>query len=172
MAKKKIEIHCKFDKLMDPDTLKDHPKNRNKHGDDQIVRLAKLYKYQGVRHAIIVSNRSGFIVAGHGRKLAALRAGIKEFPVVYQSFDSDEQEYAFIQSDNAIALWADLDLGGINADLGDLGPDFDLEYLGLKDFKLDLNEDEINNTSKELDQDDFSNFDHQCPKCGFEFDGK
>jgi len=29
---------------------------------------------------------------------------------------------------------------------------------------------EITNTSKELDENDFSNFDHKCPKCGFEFD--
>lgn len=26
--------------------------------------------------------------------------------------------------------------------------------------------------AKELDQSDFENFDHQCPKCGFEFNGK
>lgn len=133
-------VHCKHDELVNPKKLKDHPKNRNKHGSDQIERLAKLYEYHGVRHPIIVSKRSGFIVAGHGRKLAAIRAGVKEVPVVYQDFDSDEAEYAFIQADNAIALWADLDLSGINADLGDLGPDFDIDMLGIKNFKVDMND--------------------------------
>lgn len=132
-----IVSHCKYDELVDPKSLKDNPKNRNKHGSDQIERLAKLYEYHGVRHPIIVSQRSGFIVAGHGRKLAAIRAGVDQMPVVYQNFDSDEAEYAFIQSDNAIALWSELDLSGINSDLPDLGPDFDLDVLGIKDFVLE-----------------------------------
>jgi len=136
------KIQCLYDELIDPNKLKNHPKNRNKHGQDQIERLAELYSYQGIRHPIIVSKLSGFIVAGHGRKLAAIRAGIKKVPVVYQDFDSSEQEYAFIQSDNAIALWAELDLSGINQDMQDLGPDFDINMLGLKDFKLDLIENE------------------------------
>lgn len=131
-------IHCKYDTLADPRTLRDHHKNRNKHSDEQIERLAKLYGYHGVRHPIIVSSLSGCIVAGHGRKLAAIKAGIPEMPVVFQSFADEQAEYAFIQADNAIALWADLDLAGINADLGDLGPDFDLEMLGIEDFTLDI----------------------------------
>ena len=102
-------IHCKYDVLLDPKELKPHPKNMNKHGQDQIERLALLFKSHGIRHPVIVSKRSGYIVAGHGRIMAALRAGIKEYPIVYQSFDSDESEYAFLVSDNAIALWAELD---------------------------------------------------------------
>lgn len=133
-----IKTHCKYDQLIDPKTLKNHPKNRNKHGQDQIERLAELYEYQGIRHPIVVSKMSGFIVAGHGRKLAAIRAGIKEMPVVYQDFESSEQEYAFIQSDNAVALWAELDLSGINEDIADLGPDFDINMLGIQDFTIDV----------------------------------
>ena len=133
-----IKTHCKYDQLVDPQTLKNHPKNRNKHGQDQIERLAELYEYQGIRHPIVVSKLSGFIVAGHGRKLAAIRAGIKEMPVVYQDFESSEQEYAFIQADNAIALWAELDMAGINEDMGDLGPDFDINMLGIQDFTIDV----------------------------------
>jgi ParB-like chromosome segregation protein Spo0J len=134
-----ITVHCKYDELVDPKTLKDHPKNRNKHGQDQIERLATLYAYHGIRHPIIVSRSSGYIVAGHGRKAAALSAGLGTYPVSYQEFASDEAEYAFIQADNAIALWADLDLAGINADLADLGP-FDVDLLGIKDFVIDLSE--------------------------------
>jgi DNA modification methylase len=133
-----IRIHCKYDEMVDPKKLKDHPKNRNKHDKDQIERLAKLYEYHGIRHPIIVSSRSKCIVAGHGRKAAAVKAGLKEMPVVYQGFDSEESEYAFIQADNAIALWAELDLSGINNDLGDLGPDFDVDVLGIKNFTVDV----------------------------------
>lgn len=148
-----MNIHCRYDKLLDPKTLKDHPKNRNKHGSDQIERLAALYEYQGIRHPIIVSKLTGFIVAGHGRKLAAIRAGIKEMPVVYQDFASDEQEYAFVQSDNAVALWAELDLSSINADLADLGPEFDIDMLGIKNFTLDFEEKDIKDSNNiEIEQ--------------------
>ena len=145
-----IKIHCKHDEIVDPNKLKNHPKNRNKHGQDQIDRLAELYKYHGIRHPIIVSNLSNCIVAGHGRKLAAIRAGIKEMPVVYQDFDSSEAEYAFIQADNAIALWAELDLSGINTDLAELGPDFDINMLGIRDFTLDMSDKEFEGDPDEV----------------------
>jgi len=164
-----MNIHCKYDKLVHPAKLKNHLKNRNKHGQDQIDRLAELYKYHGIRHPIIVSKLSGCIVAGHGRKLAGIRAGVNEMPVVYQDFDSVEQEYAFIQADNAIALWAELDLSGINADLGDLGPDFNIDMLGIKDFALDFADKEFDPASEDdqgkLDQKTLK----ECPQCGHEF---
>lgn len=157
-----IKIHCKYDELIDPKNLKIHPKNRNKHGQDQIDRLAEMYKYHGVRHAIIVSRRSGKIVAGHGRRLAALRAGIEAMPVVFQDFDTEESEYSFIQADNAIALWADLDLSGINSDLADLGPDFNIDMLGIHNFALDIADKEFN-PSDDAEPDK----PHKtCPHCG------
>lgn len=132
-----MNIYCKYDALVPLKDLKPHPKNRNKHPDEQIDRLAKLYEYHGVRHPIIVSKLSGYIVVGHGRKAAALKAGLKEFPVVYQDFADETAEYAFIQSDNAIASWSELDLSAINSDIIDLGPDFDLDMLGIRDFVLE-----------------------------------
>ena len=132
-----MNIHCKYDELVSPRDLKDHPKNRNKHPKEQIERLAKLYEYHGIRHPIIVSRLSGHIVAGHGRKQAAVKAKVKEVPVVYQDFADETAEYAFIQADNAIALWSELDLSGINYDVPDLGPDFDIDFLGIKNFEID-----------------------------------
>jgi hypothetical protein len=123
--------------LMPVDKLTESPKNRNKHSQEQIDRLAELIRYQGFRQPIIVSNLSGYIVAGHGRLAAAKQLGMTHVPIVFQDFDSTEQEYAFQVSDNAIASWAELDFSGINADLGDLGPDFDLELLAIKGFTLD-----------------------------------
>jgi hypothetical protein len=118
--------------------LSDHPKNRNQHSPEQIQRLAKMYQYHGIRHPIIVSKLSGHIVAGHGRKLAGKKAGLEAMPVVYQDFADETAEYAFIQADNAIALWAELDLSGINSDLPELGPDFDIDMLGIEAFDLDM----------------------------------
>lgn len=159
-----IKIHCKFDALINPKDLRDYEKNPNKHSADQIERLAEIYAYQGIRHPIIYDPDRDCIAAGHGRKLAAIRAGIKEFPVVYQKFESDEQFYAFVASDNAIALWSDLSLSEINMKLPDLGPDFNIDMLGLKDFNLNF-EPSTESEQGKLDEKKLK----ECPVCGHEF---
>jgi ParB-like chromosome segregation protein Spo0J len=105
-------IHCKHDELIPVDDLVPHPQNRNFHPPDQIERLSKLIDYQGLRAPIIVSNLSKHIVKGHGTLQALKLLGWKDIPVQYQDFEDETQEYAFLQSDNAIAAWASLDLSG------------------------------------------------------------
>lgn len=133
-------VHCLYDKLVSTSELAPHPKNRNKHPDEQIERLAKVLKYQGWRYPVKVSKLSGFITSGHGRLLAARLNGWKEVPVNFQDYEDEAQEYADVQADNAIASWAELDLAGINSDIGDLGPDFDIDLLGIEDFTLEIAE--------------------------------
>lgn len=62
-----MKIKCTYSELIDLTELVPHPRNTNKHPEKQIEVLAKLIKNRGMRHPIIVSKRSGFIVAGHGR---------------------------------------------------------------------------------------------------------
>ncbi len=148
-----LKVLCKYDAIQSIDAFKPHIKNRNHHSDEQIERLAKLIQYQGIRAPIVVSSRSGFMVKGHGTLLAIQKAGGTDAPYVTQDFDDELQEYAFVQSDNSIAQWAELDLSGINADIGDLGP-FDIELLGLKDFTVEpadrgCDEDEVPELPKE-----------------------
>jgi DNA modification methylase len=126
-----------YDEIRNLDGLKPSPYQRNTHPGEQIDRLAKIMRVSGVRHPIHLSKRTGTICYGHGRKEAALKNGWKTYPVVYQDFEDDAAEYASVQSDNAIAFWSELDLSGINSDLGNLGPDFDLDLLGIKDFVLE-----------------------------------
>lgn len=147
-----MKIECAYDKLVPLSELRQHPKNRNKHPANQIERLAKVLKYQGWRKPITVSNRSGFITAGHGRLEAALKNGWKEVPVDYQDYESEEQEYADLTADNALASWAELDLSGINLDIGDLGPDFDIELLGLQEFTVEP-ADKLDEMTKTLQDD-------------------
>lgn len=128
--------HCKFDELVPISGLKPHPKNRNRHPDNQIQVLAKILKERGWRHPVIVSKLSGLIVAGHGRVKAAEIAGLHEVPVQYQDFESEEQEYEFLIADNATALWAELDFHGIKLDLDGLKFGADLDFLGLQNFSL------------------------------------
>lgn len=128
-------IKCRFDKEVPLSELKPHPKNRNKHPDEQIDRLAQIIEYQGIRHPIVVSQLSGFITKGHGRLAAAKKLGLFSFPVEFQEYESDAQEYADIQADNAIALWAELDFTGISEDIKAFGDDLDLDMLGIEGFE-------------------------------------
>jgi len=163
-----MNIQCKYDELVSPKSLKPHPKNRNKHPTDQIKRLAKLIDYQGVRAPIVVSKLSGNIVKGHGTLLALQELKAETVPVVYQEFKDQDQEYAFLQSDNAIANWAELDLSGINFDLEELdGSSFDLDWLGLKDFNLNFEPGSEDEQGK-LDQKQLVYM--ECPSCGTEFE--
>lgn len=133
-----IAIHCLYDDLVDPKLLKEHPKNRNVHSKEQIARLAQILEYQGIRYAIKVSKQSGCITSGHGRRMALMYSKVSKVPVVYQDYADEAQEYADIIADNSIASWAELDLANINLDIQDLGPDFDINLLGIKDFEIDI----------------------------------
>lgn len=159
-----MEVKCLFDKMVSVNELRPHPKNKNKHPPEQIERLAQILDYQGFRYPIKVSNLSGFIVSGHGRLEAAKKLGLSEVPVNFQEYKSEEQEYADLQADNAIALWAELDLSGINADLPSLGDDFNLDLLGIKEFNpADIE------TIKEKELDENIETQHSCPSCGYEW---
>lgn len=168
MPKEKINVHCKFDEMVQLIKLVDHPRNNNKHPQNQIDHLARLYEAHGIRNPIIVSKRSGYIVSGHGRKLAGIRAGLDEFPVVFQDFENEAREYAFMISDNAISLQAEFDLSLVHQTLKDLEP-FDIDELGIHNFNFEP----VEIKDAEIDLDDLTKTLNQiCPKCGFEFESK
>ena len=76
-----MEIKATTIEMVPIEKLVDHPRNNNKHSDEQISRLAKLIQHTGFRDPLTVSKRSGFIIAGHCRKQAALKTGLTELPV-------------------------------------------------------------------------------------------
>lgn len=134
-----MEIRSKQINIVSVESLDFHPKNMHIHTDEQIERLVKLIEYQGWRNPIIVQKGTNLVIAGNGRLIAAKKMGLKEVPVIEQEFESEAQLYAYMVSDNAIGKdqWARLDLSQINKDFLDLGPDLDIEMLGLKDFVIE-----------------------------------
>lgn len=132
-----MKINCSHDELVDITRLVPHPKNPNKHPKEQIERLAKVIDYQGQRSPIVVSKQTGFVIVGHGRLEAMKSIGWDKVAVNFQDFESEAQEYSHMTADNALAEWAALDLGQINQDFLDLGPDLDVEMLGIKDFLIE-----------------------------------
>lgn len=146
-------IHCKYDELVKLSEIKIDPANRNKHSKEQIEQLAKIIEYQGWRHPLIINQDTKVLRAGHGRLQAAKKLKIKEVPVVYQQFKDFDQDYAFMVSDNAIGHQSELDISGINLDIGMLGPDFDIDLLGIKNFTIDVAEQELDETTQKLQDD-------------------
>jgi len=155
--------------LIDINKIIPNPKNTNKHSKDQITRLKKLIEYNGFRDPLIISNRSGFLICGHGRLKAAEELKMEKIPVIYQDFESEAEEFQFMTAHNAIAKWAELDNDLILSGVDEFKLD-DLDLLGIADFKLPEIIDSYEDKNAEIDTDDFGNdLEHTCPKCGFEF---
>ena len=131
-----MKINCAHTELADIDLLVPNPKNPNKHPDNQIKLLAKIMAHQGWRSPVVVSNRSGFITKGHGRLMAARLNGWTQVPIDRQDYANEADEYADMVADNKIAELAETDMMMVNADAQNLGPDFDLELLGIPDFEI------------------------------------
>ena len=126
------EIKSESIELVDIDSIIPNPKNANRHSIEQIHRLEKLIKYQGFRNPLIVSNRTGFLLAGHGRLEAAKNLGIEKLPIIKQDFTDEAQEYSYLVSDNEIGRWAELDKQAVHIELENL--DIELDLLGIEDF--------------------------------------
>lgn len=131
-----IGIHCAHDKLVPLAKLKPHPKNPNTHPKAQVDLLAEIIRRQGWRAPVVVSKRSGFVVAGHGRLLAAKAAGLKVAPVNFQDFQSDEAELEHLLADNRIAELAEMDTGAL-AELIRSCPTLDATLTGYDTATLD-----------------------------------
>lgn len=105
-----VPVYCAHDAIVDVTTLVPNPANPNTHPDEQIQLLGRIIReHNGWRAPITVSNRSGFIVKGHGRLSAALLEGLKEVPVDYQNYASEAAEYSDLVADNRIAELAEID---------------------------------------------------------------
>jgi DNA modification methylase len=104
-----IPVHCAFDEVVDVASLVPNPRNPNRHPEAQIDLLARIIKAQGWRAPITVSNRSGFLVRGHGRLLAAQLAGWDQVPVDRQDYATEAEEWADLIADNRLAELAERD---------------------------------------------------------------
>ena len=159
-------IHCSYNEIVDIVKLVPHPRNPNKHPNEQIKMLAKIMTIQGVRSPIVVSKRSGYMTKGHGRLEAAKYNNWPSYPVDYQDYDNEAQEYADMVADNKIAELAQSDMRMIIDDVVKLGS-FDLDLLGIPDFKIDT----VNFGPGSID--DQGKLDEktpmECPNCHHQF---
>lgn len=116
-----IPVFCAHDAIVPTETLIPNPRNPNKHPPEQIRALAKIIRASGWRQPITISTRSGFIVKGHGRLLAAQLDDMAEVPVDYQNYASEAEEWSDLIADNRLAELSEID----NKLLADLMADVD-----------------------------------------------
>lgn len=139
-----VPVYCTYDELVDTVALVGNPRNPNGHPDDQIDLLGSIIVSTGWRNNITVSRRSGFIVKGHGRLLAALRRGIPQCPVEYQEYASDAEEWADLTADNRLAELAETDEAKLAELLAEINQsEVPLDLTGYTDEDLDALLDEL-----------------------------
>jgi len=131
-------IKSKEIKMVPIEKIVPNKRNNNIHSKEQIDRLKKIIEFNGFRVPLIVSNRSGFLIAGHGRVQAAKELGLTELPVIYQDFENEAEEFQFLTADNEISRWAEFDKDQFDIDLKELGldDDFDLDLFGLPELDI------------------------------------
>jgi ParB-like chromosome segregation protein Spo0J len=118
-------------------TMVPNPRNPNTHPEKQIELLAKIIKNQGWRAPITVSSRSGFIVRGHGRLMAAQLLGVEQVPVDRQDYETEAEEWADLIADNRIAELAEMDDALLKDLLVELDAgEFDIELTGFDRKRL------------------------------------
>ena len=139
------KIYCAHTDIVATDSLIENPRNPNRHPEDQIIALAKIIRHQGWRNPIVVSRRSGFVVKGHGRLLAARMLGLEEVPVDYQDYENEAAEWADMVADNKIAELSNMDEDELNAIIRELDGQIDLELTGFQTS-------EINNILSQIEE--------------------
>ena len=126
-----VPIYCAHDKVVPIAEIKPNPKNPNQHPKEQIKLLAKIIKTQGWRAPVTVSTRSGLVVRGHGRLMAAQHLGLDSVPVDFQHYKSNDAELADLLADNKIAELAEIDSQMLAEVFQDLDPDaIDIDITG------------------------------------------
>ena len=120
-----VPVFYAHDAIVPLRDLRPNPKNPNTHPPEQIKALGAIIRATGWRGPITVSTRSGLIVKGHGRLMAAQLEELTEVPVDYQNYASEAEELADLTADNRIAelavtdnkalaeVFADIDTGEI-----------------------------------------------------------
>lgn len=119
--------------------LKPYEKNAKIHSEKQIEKLVESIKEFGFISPVLI-DRNLNVVAGHGRIMAAEKAGIEKLPCVFIEGLTESQRKAYILADNRLAEFGSWDMDLVQAELSDLDGidlDFDIESFEFPDIELD-----------------------------------
>ena len=140
-----------------------NPRINNMAVDD----VAESIKQCGYINPIIV-DENNVILAGHTRKKGLEKLGKDKIQVLKVTGLSEEQKKKYRILDNKTAEKSEWDFDKLQQELEEL--DFEDYDFGFEEIESV----ELNNTSRELNIEDYSNdkFECECPRCGFKFNRK
>lgn len=136
--------------LTEVDKIIPYEKNAKKHSETQIEVLAGLIRKNGWTQPIVVDS-DGEIIAGHGRRLAAVKLGLKKVPVIWRRDLSKAEANALRLADNRVAS-TDYDTALLQEEL------MSLEEAGIAVEELGFSEQELSFLTgdlTEMDEDVF-----------------
>ncbi len=149
------------------------PANVRKHDSRNIEAIKGSLIRFGQQKPIVV-DADGVVVAGNGTLAAARDLGWDKISTVCTDLAGPDAT-AYAIADNRTGELAAWDEDALAQTLASLQNDDSIDEL-----VSGFNEQEIENLihpttkgegAKELDENDFNNFENKCPKCGFEYDG-
>lgn len=168
------KVYCSQPVMVDVEDLKPNPANPNMHPDEQLRLIAKALK-EGWREPITVSNRSGLIVRGHGRLMAAKAMGETQVPVDYQDYESEFDEMSDLVRDNELARQSMFNLPvlkdiieGFDVGVGDLEL-FGMGEDNLAELMQQFHVEPLSLSELEPAERGSGTEPNKCPKCGFKW---
>lgn len=140
-----------------------YDRNARTHSDEQVEQIAAMIREVGWTNPIILG-ASNLILAGHGRRLAAIKLRIKRVPVIDVTHLTPEQQRLYVIADNKLTLNGGWDLEVLKLEVLELGAaGCDLTLTGFDDVELkDLIDPEPLPEDDEKPDDDRPT----CPHCG------
>lgn len=110
--------------------------NSRTHSDEQITQIVKSIDEFGFTNPVLI-DKENWIIAGHGRVMAAKQKGMKDVPCLRLVNLSETQKKAYVIADNQLALNAGWDLDVLTDEIAELKSiDFELDLLGFSDEYL------------------------------------
>ena len=116
--------------LIDVAALVPYERNARTHSEDQVKQIVASIREWGWTNPMLVDEK-GVILAGHGRRLAALEIGLKKVPCIVARGWTAAQRRAYVLADNRLAEQAGWDKGMLRFELDALmGAGFNLDLTG------------------------------------------
>lgn len=144
------------------DQVKPYELNAKMHDDEQVQKIANSIRQFGFDQPIVV-DKDFVVIKGHGRRLACIKLGITEVPVVVRDDLSDDEVRASRLSDNRVAI-SDIDgeifkqeLASLNFSLDGIFDEKELNFFSVDMGEINLDA-VISDISAEVEKQDKQTF--------------